>query len=185
MDGRIRDQTFKTFIDRDGVTDMLDVSLKYVEGFEDNLRDGLGILLYGGVGGGKTHLASAICNELIFKKRVVFANVPDLLSKIRATFSGTGNSQEIMDKLENCTLLVLDDIGAEKWTDWVEQTLYTIVNYRYNHKKPIIYTTNCSLKQLEDQAGYRALDRIIETSHLVECKVSSYRRQIAMARMGK
>lgn len=184
LNERFKSSTLSRWIQRSGTENIHNAAVSYLKNWDYHRTNGEGLLLFGNAGCGKSHLAAAIVNELLTDGKLgVFANVPDLLEKIRDTFNGNGSKQEIMSTLQRADLLVLDDAGAEKWSDWVEQTLYSVINGRYNNKKPIIITTNCSLQQLEAQIGFRAFDRIIETCLLVECKASSYRREIARERL--
>jgi DNA replication protein DnaC len=88
-----------------------------------------------------------------------------------------------MRALLECDLLILDDIGAEKVTDWVEETIFNIIAGRYRKEFPIFYTSNLQPKELLDKLGKRSYDRMIETSVMVENKATSYRKFIAKERM--
>ncbi|MRB85087.1 hypothetical protein GH851_31765, partial [Bacillus thuringiensis] len=82
----------------------------------------------------KTHLAAAIANELSKQGFiVVFQSVPELLQRIRSTFNSDNkeNETQIMRALLECDLLILDDIGAEKTTEWVEEKLFNVIDGRY------------------------------------------------------
>ena len=84
-----------------------------------------------------------------------------------------------MRALTRADLLVLDDAGAEKWTEWTEPTLYTIIDERYSYCKPLIITTNSTLDELEKKIGDRAMDRVLEMCEIVENTGESYRKMIA------
>ena len=87
-----------------------------------------------------------------------------------------------MNALIQCDLLILDDIGAEKVTDWVQDTLFRMVDGRYRREKPIFYTSNLKPKELVDKLGQRIYDRILETTYQIENKATSYRLEVAKQR---
>lgn len=110
-----------------------------------------GLYYFGGCGCGKTFLASLIALEYVgLNKRVVFGDVPTLLQRIKNTFNNREQSTEsIIESYVECDLLIMDDIGSGYVTDWNVGILYTIINDRYNAKRPIILTSNYDLDGLE------------------------------------
>src|SRR5215208_1691945 len=136
----------------------------YLEHWQENREAGKGIYFCGGVGVGKTHLAVAVMNELIQRKRVpsLFVTVPELLDNLRGAYNDPGRDlDEWMDAVKNADLLVLDDLGSEKATQWVQERLYVIVNHRYREALPTIFTSNVGGKDLFAQLGERTASRII------------------------
>jgi DNA replication protein DnaC len=105
-----------------------------------------GLLLIGGVGVGKTHLAIAILLELIEKKgvRCLFFESGSLLKAIQESYSAISQTSEmrVLAPVYEAEVLVLDELGATVPTDWVRDTLYQIINTRYNNKRLTIFTTN-------------------------------------------
>lgn len=159
-----------------------DLCKTYAEEFEGGSE---APMLWGQYGNGKSHLAAATAHTLV--KRgfiVVFQTVPELLERIRSTFNGRNKEteQDVMYALLNCNLLILDDIGSEKVTDWVQDVLFRIVDGRYRKERPIMYTTNLKPSELKDKVGPRIYDRMIETSILVQNTATSHRMKIAERR---
>ncbi len=181
---RFSKSTFESFLDRNGSETAYKVAVNYVKTFKE--WNGESLLLWGEPGNGKTHLAAAIVNELSKKGYiVVFQSVPELLQRIRSTFNSENkeNETQIMRALLECDLLILDDIGAEKTTEWVEEKLFNIIDGRYRKELPTLYTSNLEPKELKNQVGKRSYDRMVETSLTVKNEAASYRREIAKQRL--
>jgi DNA replication protein DnaC len=120
------------------------------------------LLLYGKYGCGKTHLAAAAVNHRIamLEKPAVFVVVPDFLDYLRSAFNP--NSEVIFDdyfhRIKSVEFLVLDDLGAENSTPWVNETLFQLVNYRYNNELPTIFTSNAEAVDVEPRIRSRMFD---------------------------
>lgn len=184
---RFAESRFDTFQARNGAEKAYTYAKQYAQSFPDYGGDGL--LIWGEPGNGKSHLAAAVCHTVKEKGYIpVFQSVPELLERIRHTFSGRKNAESergIMDALLECDLLVLDDIGAEKVTDWVQDILFRIVDGRYRQKKPILYTSNLRPSELQERLGGRIYDRMMETSLLIENKATSFRMEVAKQRFSQ
>jgi DNA replication protein DnaC len=181
---RFNESDFTNFIVRNGSEKCFKIAKKYVEEFDS--WEGESLMFWGEPGNGKSHLATAVANELTTKgKRVVFISMPDLLEKIKATFNknSTESEADIMRGLQMCDLLIIDDIGAEKVSDWVQEVIFRIVDGRYKKVKPIMATSNLEPKELAERIGKRAYDRLIEISQPIKNEATSYRREKAKARM--
>lgn len=147
-----------------------------------DFKQGKGLFLWGAVGSGKTHLAAAILNHGLdmhdgentmmlpdgFGKRFLFVQVPDLLDKIRSSYEDRRSTgEDWLDQATDATLLALDDIGAERVTDWVREKLFQLVNRRYNAVKATIVTSNLSPDELSDRIGDRTVSRLVGMCRIV------------------
>jgi DNA replication protein DnaC len=119
------------------------------------------LILLGGYGCGKTHLAAAIANQAIERGRaVLFVVVPDLLDHLRATYSPNSlvSYDERFEEVRNADLLVLDDLGTQSSTPWAQEKLYQLLNYRYNARLPTVITSNHSLEDIDLRIRSRMVD---------------------------
>ncbi|WP_119065536.1 ATP-binding protein [Rubrobacter indicoceani] len=155
--------------------------MRYVDEWEERREDGSGLYFFGGVGTGKTHLAVAVMNEVIQKKRVpgLFVTVPELLDNIRGTYNDPGrNLDDWMDAVKNAEMLVLDDLGSERATEWVQERIFVIVNHRYREALPTIFTSNIGPQELPAKLGDRTSSRIIAVSEGVRLDGRDHRETV-------
>ena len=176
---RFLKSTFESWEERNELSEQYEQALKYVAVWPP--RKGDGLLFIGSTGTGKSHLAAAIVNELV-KQEVacVFQSVPELLAKLRATYDREKQGPteaEIMNACLEADLVVLDDLGAERWTAWAEERLYMLIDQRYRAEKPVVITSNRTAKELEQAIGSRTMDRLLEICRVVRFTGSSFRRQ--------
>jgi DNA replication protein DnaC len=192
---RFENCRFETFAKRPGTEKAFRLAYDYAERFE--LYGAESLLIWGDPGNGKSHLAAAVCHVLKARGKIpVFQTMTELLERIRATFGRQAkeHEREIMTALQDCDLLVLDDLGAEKVSDWTLDVLFRIIDGRYRAKKPTLFTTNFSPTELlhrfmpdkslteHEIAARRIHDRILEVSVIVENKATSYRLEVAQNR---
>lgn len=134
------------------------------------------LFLHGSRGVGKTYLMAAILREIIlktppakqnnklyrkFNKMLLFISVPELLMEIRACYNKKDiNEEELISKYSDIDILFLDDLGAEKPTEWALQTLYLIIDRRYRNIKRTIISSNYNLNQISKRLDDRISSRI-------------------------
>jgi DNA replication protein DnaC len=136
------------------------------------------LLLQGGYGCGKTHLAAALANQVVSQgTSVLFLNVPDLLDWMRFAYDDPEASFEgRFDEIRNVPLLVLDDLGTQNATAWAQEKLYQIVNHRYVNRLPLVVTTNLDLAELDGRIKSRLQDPDLVT--VVKINAPDYRQPI-------
>src|SRR5215212_7612993 len=154
---------------------------EYLKNWEENREAGRGLYYCGGVGTGKTHLAVGVMNELMARKRVpsLFVTVPEFLDNLRETYMIPGRDlDEWMDTVKNADLLVLDDLGSERPTEWVRERIFVIVNHRYREALPTLFTSNIGPKDLASQLGERTASRIIAMCDWISLEGEDYREAV-------
>jgi DNA replication protein DnaC len=165
--------------------------------------EGRGLLLTGSVGVGKTHLAVGIVQALIVEKGVhaLFCDYRDLLKRIQESYNPQVASTElqILTPIFEAEVLILDELGAQKPTDWVWDTVALILNTRYNDKRTTLITTNypnapaalarsadkvIREETLGDRIGERMRSRLAEMCVEVEMRGNDLRQSVKKARFG-
>ena len=140
-----------------------DMCRNYAKRFDEFKKAGKGLILFGGVGTGKTFLASCIANELIDNGvPCLVTNFSRIINTLQGMYEG---KQKYLDSLNEFDLLVIDDLGIERNTEYVNELVYNIIDARYRSGKPMIITTNLKYSDLhhaEDTSKARIYSRIIE-----------------------
>ncbi len=152
----------------------------------------VGLLLLGPCGVGKTHLAVAILKEVVLAKgdSGIFYDFRDLLREIQSSWNPESQASEfeVLRPVLSSNILVLDELGANKPTDWVRDTIAHIINCRYNEKKLTIFTSNYpdaglrpGEETLSDRIGVRLRSRLYEMCKHVEIRGKDFRHEIKQA----
>ncbi|KAB2904559.1 MAG: AAA family ATPase [Anaerolineae bacterium] len=160
-----QEKTFATFqLDLPWLTHPQVLHLRAVyEEVEKYARSPQGwLVLHGGYGVGKTHLAAAVAHECVRRNEyTLFATVPDLLDHLRSSYSPSADVSydQQFEQMRTVRVLVLDDLGTESSTPWAQEKLYQLIDHRYSSKLPTIITTNVPLGDLEPRLASRIFDR--------------------------
>lgn len=157
------------------------IARRYVENRAEMLKNNIGLLFHGGVGGGKTFFAAAIANAMIDNGySAMITTVPELITAMAKDFEA--NKADILAQISKVKILVLDDVGFERVTSYGAEKLFEIINTRVLSGKPLIVTTNLTLQELahpEDMDYKRPFDRIIEMCQPVHVSGEGRRKAIA------
>lgn len=155
----------------------MNIGRNYVKNFREFLDEGTGVLLFGKIGTGKSHIAACIANALIDKGFLCkMTNISTMVNELQASFEGRAG---YIDNLRRYSLLIIDDLGIERNTEYMTEQLYNIIDARYTSGLPMIVTTNLSIKEMSKPANIesaRIYDRILDRCHPVEIKGTSRRR---------
>lgn len=168
-----------TFENDDQANPRISKAMKnYADQFADFKKESKGLLLYGTVGTGKTYYAACIANRLIDNGyRVLMTNFARLTNTIQGKFE---DKQEFIDDLNRYSLLIIDDLGAERKSEFMQEMVFNIIDSRYRSGLPFIITTNLTAEEIKkpQDIGYsRIYDRILERCFPVEVTGSSRRRK--------
>lgn len=159
-----------------------EVIKEYASNVVENLNQGLGLIIKGPVGTGKTTAAIAIMKEAIkHKKSPYFISMISLLDKLMS-FRDQEERYEFEQRIKNCPLLVLDDLGGEyigknKDDSWMLKRIMSIIAERHQRSKSIIITTNLPIKELAERYDQRAIDRIRSTNQIITLLGESLRKE--------
>lgn len=167
---------------RDMAQKALDVVKRYIDGFDEivTMYGGGGLYFYSKErGSGKTFLSTILGNELSMRgHRVRWYSMTNLLQEIKAGYDreSSASSAEIINLCRNAEVLILDDIGVERQSSWVNETMYTILDWRLTQCKPTIFTSNHRPSELSYDE--RIIDRISRMTELVEMPEESIRKKL-------
>lgn len=138
----------------------------FVDELDRRLDEGRGLWLFGDTGTGKTTLAMLVSKAALEAGRsVAIYSLPKLLARIRRTYEsepGGDSYLSFFDRLTSVDLLHIDDLGAEKRSDWVLEQLYALINERYETQRSVMVTTNLPHEELEAQIGSRTVSRLTQ-----------------------
>lgn len=164
-----------------------DKARSYVVNFRDAYRENIGLLIYGGLGTGKTFLAGCIANALL--DAGISVKMTSLQKLIEAANADYGDNREaVLDEVASVSLLILDDFGTERRTQYMNEQIYEIINARYKAQLPLIITTNldkADFDNCEDLDRRRIYDRIGEMCLAMKFSGGSRRPEIKAAKSEK
>ena len=147
----------------------------------ENIKGGKGLLLHGPVGTGKTHLVAAIIDYIArmhkrqFEGNMIFITLINLLAELRYSVQERSKTESIIREYQKCSLLIVDDFGTEKETDWTAETIYNIINYRYEEAKPTLITTNANIEEFFEYFDERLASRLMEICTIIPVGGKDYR----------
>lgn len=157
--------------------ELLKVGRNYVNHFRDFRKMGKGLLFYGTVGTGKSHAAACIANKLIDEGYTAYmTNFATIVNKLQATWE----KQEFIDNLIKYDLLIIDDLGVERETGFMDEQIFNVIDARLLSELPLIITTNLNPEELKKPADIRkarVYDRLLGQCHPVQATGTSYRRK--------
>ncbi len=175
-----------TFANDNGENPQMDYARSYVERWEQIEADNCGLLLWGGVGTGKSYFAGCIANALMEKEIPVrMTNFAAVLNDLAASFTGRN---EYIEKLCRYPLLILDDFGMERGTEYGLEQVYNVIDSRYRSGKPLIVTTNLDLNELQnppDTAHDRIYSRITEMCSPISFTGKNFRKKAAQDKLNR
>lgn len=177
----IQDDAYRkwTFDKDDGKQPNMEMAKIYADHFMDDFfKTGMGLLFWGNVGRGKTFSAACIANQLIEN------NIPVMMTsfaKIVDDVFSVQDKSEYFKEFSRFKLLIIDDLGTERDTNYAMEQVYKVIDDRYKNNLPMIITTNLSVNDLKNpkKVEYsRIYDRILEKCTPVEFRGKNYREQI-------
>lgn len=186
MDAKLKSATLKTFTQKEDNQKLYTIVKNYVDNFETFYKSNRGLLFWGTVGTGKSYAAACIANELLNRKiPVVMTSFVKVLQVIQ---DNTENETEFVNRLCAARLLIIDDLGTERNTDYALEKVYNVIDSRYRTGKPLILTTNLNLQDMQmtqDIRYQRIYDRIFEMCHPVMVNGTSWRINQAKERFNE
>lgn len=184
MDGKFRESTFASFQQTKHNARNLKLCKRYASGFEEMLEKNQGLLFTGGVGTGKTFAAACIANALLNDGIPVVMTSFVKILELAQNFRGDEEGRYIR-RMNRAKLLIIDDLGTERSTDFALEKVYNIIDSRYRASLPMILTTNLTLTEMKEAADLRysrIYDRIFEVCYPMEFAGPSWRKAEASRR---
>lgn len=153
-----------------------DILESFARDFEDHLEMGTPVLLLGGVGTGKTHLACSIANEIADRGyNSIFRSVSALIRSIRDCWGRSGEEAKLIELYKNIDLLIIDEVGVQAGSDNERNILFDIINGRYEEMKPTIMISNLKIEDFTKAVGQRIASRIQHEGLLLPFAWRDYR----------
>lgn len=167
---RFEKSTFQNF-NSEGKERAFGICIRYAQAVSKGEKKSL--LITGSVGTGKTHLASGIADYCMKHGITVkFGNITDIFQSLKRAFT---KDEDVLSEIKSVPLLVLDDLGKENNTGWSKETIYSVINYRYEHMLPTVITTNLSMEEMQGRLGDATVSRLMEMCDYVETEGGDHR----------
>lgn len=183
IDKRFKNSTFDRFVQTRDNAKAYRIARNYVDHFEEMYARAKGLMFFGQSSRGKTFIASCIANALLANAVPVVVTSTVKLASPSGLYSREGDEQRaIIANMNAARLLVLDDLGAERDTSFKAEQVFDLIDSRYNSNRPLIVTTNLSLRQMQDETDIRrqrVYERLFEMCYPVECTGPSWRQETA------
>lgn len=183
MDEKFVSSKFESFQTNKFNEKNLKLCKRYADAFDKMVEKNQGLLMWGNVGTGKSFAAACIANQLLSQKTpVVMTSLVKLLEAIQPN---PESETEIIAKLNRAKLVIFDDLGAERSTDYALEKVYNIIDSRYRKNLPMILTTNLTLEEMQQESDmrYRRIyDRIFEVCYPMQFTGPSWRQKAAFER---
>ncbi|MCD8013811.1 MAG: ATP-binding protein [Lachnospiraceae bacterium] len=176
-----------TFANDKGYNPEIRYAHTYVEKWEEMKATSTGLLLWGNTGTGKSFFAGCIANALLDQGiPVLMTNFARILNTLTGMYSDDRN--EFIDSLNRYSLLIIDDLGAERNSEYSREQVFNVIDSRYRSRKPLIVTTNLTLSEMKgttDIARKRIYDRILERCVPIRINNQNIRELIASESMAQ
>ncbi len=183
MDAKFKGATFDNFSVTKSNERNLKLCKRYATAFDAMLEENQGLILWGNVGTGKSFAAACIANYLLDRGvPVIMTSLVKLLELIQG---GEEKETDILARLNSAKLVIFDDLGAERNTDYALEKIYNIVDSRYRRQKPMIFTTNLTVAEMQEETDIRysrIYDRVFEVCYPMQFIGQSWRMKTASRR---
>jgi len=154
----------------------------YLDNWEKIKPLGLGYYFWGNVGAGKTYTAAILANELMKRHfvEVLFLKMPEAVARIKKTFGSDKKNpdKDLFDKMREVEMLILDDLGIEKVSDWLADEIYQVVEHRYSNNLPMIITSNQSLSDIGQVYREQVASRITQKTKSIHFTQTDKRQKL-------
>lgn len=178
QDRMLKDNSFQSC----NITANIKKCMKYVDNWNEMFEANEGLLMWGDSGNGKTFAASCIANALIDR------HIPVLMTSFPRILNSGFDKNEIVNNMKQYDLVIIDDFGAERKTEYALETVFYVIDERYKTKKPMIITTNMSINELKNPPNMetkRIYDRVLEMCLSMKFTENSMRKGIAEEKKNK
>ncbi len=186
MDKKFQEAVFEQFNTTEYNSKNLSLCKRYATNFDKMLENNQGLFLWGNVGTGKSFAAACIANYLLSNKiSVIMTSFVKILEIIQ---NAGERENEMIERLNSVKLVIFDDLGAERNTDYALEKVYNIIDTRYRKNLPMILTSNLSMEDMKDETDIRykrIFDRIFEVCYPIQFTGPSMRRKLAFERFGE